>query len=89
MAFQGMNPDDAREVAQEITNSGQEVLEAINRVTERVNSVEWVGPDYDSFRDDWNQFVNNGVANLVEGFEEKGKFLVAQADEQDTGSSAR
>lgn len=89
MTFKGMDPESAREVAQEVTNAGQEILEAINRSTERVNSVEWVGPDYDSFREDWNQFVSNGVSNLVEALEDKGKFLMDQAEEQDTGSSAK
>lgn len=87
--FEGMNTEEGREVAQEIITAGQEVLDLINGVTSRVNGVEWVGPDYDSFQEDWNQFVNGAVNGLVEAFQAKGKDLDNQAQQQDTGSSAK
>jgi hypothetical protein len=87
MAFKGMNPEEGREVAQEILKAGEQVLEHIDAVTNVVNSVEWVGPDYDAYREDWNAFVNGPVSDLVEAFKVKGDELNKHAEEQDTTSN--
>lgn len=87
MAFKGMNPDEGRDVALEIQKAGDQVVEKIDVVTNLVNSVEWVGPDYDAYRDEWNAFVNGAVNNLVEAFKAKGEELNKHAEEQDTTSN--
>lgn len=87
MAFKGMNPDEGRDVALEIQKAGDQVVEKIDEVTNLVNSVEWVGPDYDAYRDEWNAFVNGAVNNLVEAFKAKGDELNKHAKEQDTTSN--
>lgn len=87
MAFKGMNPDEGRDVALEIQKAGDQVVEKIDEVTNLVNSVEWVGPDYDAYRDEWNAFVNGAVNNLVEAFKAKGDELNKHAEEQDTTSN--
>mgnify|MGYP001005809488 CR=1 FL=1 len=87
MAFKGMNPEEGREVAQEIIKTGEQVVEKIDVVTNLVNSVEWVGPDYDAYRDEWNSFVNGAVNNLVEALKSKGDELNQHAEEQGTTSN--
>ncbi len=87
MAFKGMNPDEGRDVAMEILRASEQVVEKIDGVTNIVNSVEWVGPDYDAYRDEWNAFVNGAVNNLVEAFKAKSDELNKHAEEQDTTSN--
>ena len=87
MAFKGMNPEEGREVAQGVTEAGSQILELIDGVTQLVNSVEWVGPDYDAYRDEWNSFLSGPVAGLVNGLEAKGKELTQHAEEQDVTSN--
>ncbi|MGP9539764.1 WXG100 family type VII secretion target [Brachybacterium sp. AOP43-C2-M15] len=87
MAFKGMNPEEGREVAQAVTEAGEQILEAIDNVTSIVNSVEWVGPDYDAYRDEWNSFTGGAVAELVNGLQTKGNELTQHAEEQDTTSN--
>ena len=87
MAFKGMNPEEGREVAQEIIRTGDQVVEKADAVTRLVQSVEWVGPDYDAFSDEWNSFVNGPVNSLVEAFTAKGDELTNHAEEQDTTSN--
>jgi len=87
MAFKGMNPDEGRDVAMEILRASEQVVEKIDGVTNVVNSVEWVGPDYDAYRDEWNAFVNGAVNNLVEAFKAKSDELNKHAEEQDTTSN--
>lgn len=87
MAFKGMNPDEGREVAAAVGEAGRQVLDAINSATSTVNAVEWVGPDYDAYREEWNSFVSGAVANLVEGFQRRSDALNTHADQQDSTSN--
>ncbi|ASK64983.1 hypothetical protein CFK39_03115 [Brachybacterium avium] len=87
MAFKGMNPEEGREVAQAVSDAGQQIMEIVGDMSSVVNSVEWVGTDYDSYREDWGSFVGGGLANLVNALEEKGKALNQHAEEQDTTSN--
>ncbi|MFC7376559.1 hypothetical protein ACFQRD_14910 [Brachybacterium sp. GCM10030268] len=87
MAFKGMDPEQGREVANAIHDAGGQVLEAIDTATTLVNSVEWVGPDYDAYREEWNSFLSGPVNQLVEAFKSKQDELNRHADEQDTTSN--
>ncbi|MEE1649522.1 hypothetical protein V1260_01810 [Brachybacterium sp. J144] len=88
MAFKGMNPDEGRDVAQSLVETGETMLEAIETVTSIVNSVEWIGPDYDAYQEEWNSFVGGPVNNLLEGLKAKGDELTKHADDQDDTSNA-
>ncbi|MFC0675083.1 hypothetical protein [Brachybacterium hainanense] len=83
MAFQGMDIEAGRDVAALITTTGSEILDIIDQVTSVVNSVEWVGPDYDQYVSDWGSFVSGQVSSLTEAFQAKGDALTQQADQQE------
>lgn len=87
MAFKGMNPEEGREVAQGVNEAGQQILELINGATNLVNSVEWVGPDYDAYLEEWNSFVSGPVGDLVNGLADKGTQLNDHAEQQDSTSN--
>lgn len=87
MAFKGMNPEEGREVAQGVTDAGQQILEVIDNVTGMVNSVEWIGPDYDTYRDEWNSFTGGAVGELVNALADQGRVLVQHAEQQDSTSN--
>lgn len=87
MAFKGMNPDEGREVATEIRTTADAIGEAIEAATGIVNSVDWVGPDYDSYQSDWNAFVSGVVSGLIEAMNAKADELNNHAEEQDTTSN--
>ena len=87
MAFKGMNPDEGREIATAVSETGQKIMEIVGDMSTVVNSMEWVGPDYDSYRDDWGTFIGAGLADLVNGLEQKGKELEHHAEQQDATSN--
>ena len=87
MAFKGMNPDEGREVSQAVVQAGERILEAIGDMTPVVTSVEWVGPDYDSYTEEWNSFISGSVNSLVEELQKKGKELEQHAEQQDDASN--
>jgi len=88
MAFKGMDPGEGNEVAQAVTQAGEQILEAVGDMTTVVNSVEWVGPDYDGYKEEWNSFIGGPLANLVEALQQKGKELTQHAEEQEQESNA-
>lgn len=87
MAFKGMNPEEGREVASAIDEAGQQILELMETVTGVVNGVEWVGSDYDTYKEDWNSFSGSTVGDLVNGMAERSKGLTQHAEEQDQTSN--
>ena len=89
MAFKGMNPEEGREVAQEVLKAGEQVVEKVDEVTRLVTSVEWVGPDYDAYREEWNAFLSGPVSNLQDAYKTKGDELTKHADEQDSTSNSQ
>lgn len=87
MAFKGMDPDAGREVGTALTDAGSAISDETQGVTGVVSGVEWIGPDYDQFQDDWNQTSSNVINGLVELLNAKGKELNTQADQQDDTSN--
>lgn len=87
MAFKGMNPDEGREVAAAVSETGQRIMEIVGDMSSVVNSVEWKGADAESYREDWGTFLGAGLADLVNGLEQKGKELDQHAEQQDTTSN--
>lgn len=88
MAFKGMNPDEGRQVAGEITEAGSQMLELIEQCTSVVSAVEWIGPDYDAFVEEWNAFVSGSVTGLVDMCSSRADELTRHADQQDSTSNA-
>ena len=89
MAFKGMNPEEGREVATGITEAGQQILDAIEQVTGQVNGVNWIGPDYDAYQQDWNSFVSSQVSSLVDAFQAKSDELNQHAEQQEVTSNSQ
>lgn len=87
MAFKGMNPEDGRQVAQQIKKTGSDIQDVYDQITSIVTSVEWVGPDYDNYTSDWNSFISGRLGPVVEAFNAKGDDLNTQADQQDDTSN--
>ncbi|MFC7376557.1 hypothetical protein ACFQS2_05150 [Brachybacterium sp. GCM10030267] len=87
MAFKGMNPDEGRDTAQLVDEAGTVVNDLTDTRTSAIMGVAWVGPDYDSFTEDWNAFLSGPLANLSDAYNQKAKELTQHAEEQDTTSN--
>lgn len=87
MAFKGMNPDQGREVAETIKQAGTSTQEIFETLTGLVQGIEWVGPDADTYKGDWNGFTGGVVASLTDLYATKGEELNQHAEEQDDTSN--
>lgn len=88
MAFKGMNPDEGREVAGLVKEAASVVNDITDNVTSQVMSVEWVGPDYDAFTNDWNAFLSGALSALSDAYTAKSEELNQHAEQQDATSNA-
>ncbi len=87
MAFKGMDPGEGNEIAQAVTQSGEQILEVVGDMTTIINSVAWEGPDDDGCEEEWNSFIGGPLSNLVEALQQKGKELSQHAEEQEQESN--
>ena len=88
MAFKGMNPDEGRETASLVKEAASVVNDTTDTVTSQVMSVEWVGPDYDTFTQDWNALLSGLLTALSDAYSAKADELTQHADAQDATSNA-
>ncbi|WP_058233738.1 hypothetical protein [Devriesea agamarum] len=89
MAFQGMSPEQGREAAGKLKHIGQQVAESFDHLSGVVNSVNWLGPDAEAFKQDWLHVKGSSVHELAEALKQRGENLAAQADDQDATSNQR
>ncbi|HIY24685.1 MAG TPA: hypothetical protein H9837_10365 [Candidatus Brachybacterium merdigallinarum] len=82
-----MNPDEGREVASEISELGSLITELIDAPTTVLGGIEWVGPDYDAFLEEWNSFVSNQINGIVEALTARSEALNQHSEQQDTTSN--
>lgn len=89
MSFKGMDPDQAREVAKDVTQAGEKIKELFSDLDSVVQGIDWKGPDAESFKEDWRTFQTNDVAGVAELFKTHGDDLNDQAEEQDDTSNSK
>lgn len=86
--FNGMETVEGLEVAQQIKDAGQKISAAFEQATAAVGSVDWKGPDYETFHGEWSTFRTSRLQSLVTLLQSKGQELDAQAQAQDATSEA-
>jgi uncharacterized protein YukE len=88
MSFKGMDPEQARDVAKDVTQAGEKIKQAFSDLDGTVQGIEWKGPDAEAFKDDWRSFESSEVSNVADLFKSHGDTLSDQADEQDQTSNS-
>jgi uncharacterized protein YukE len=79
----GMNVDDVRGLAGQLTSSAQQIQDIVNQLTAKVHSTNWVGNDYQAFLNEWQStYVPslNSVAHSLEDAANKAYQEVAQQE---------
>lgn len=87
MAFKGMNPDEGRETASLVKEATTTIGDLANQVGNQINSVEWIGPDYDAYLSEWQSFYSSQVTALMDLYTARADILTQHADEQDDTSN--
>lgn len=86
MNFKGMDPEQGRTIAGEISRCGTDLLTAMDEVRGVLGAVDWQGPDHDLFVEEWMAFVSGPVGEVGAMLHGKGDELMAHANEQEQAS---
>lgn len=87
MSFKGMDPEAGRNVAKQIQQAGQKIEHIFQELKTAAHGTDWVGPDADHFKSDFDGFMNGTGKHLSDAFTKKGTELQKQAEEQDQTSN--
>ncbi|MCL6424282.1 hypothetical protein Bequi_12995 [Brachybacterium sp. JHP9] len=88
MNFQGMDPEAGRGTAAAVKTAGTAIQGAFSALRGAVESVEWIGPDRETFVGDWHGFIAQTIDPLVQAITEKGEQLLQHAEQQDQASAS-
>ena len=84
----GANPEMLRQIAGHFDTHSDGARGVADTTRREVDGVEWVGPDADEFRSDYDAYVVTELKALAIVLELKHRELIRQANEQDAASGA-
>ena len=82
----GANTEVLRQIAGQFRTEGGDTRDAGTTSNSEVQDVEWIGPDADRFREDYESVVLAGIQALAEALEGLDTDLIKHADDQDRTS---
>ena len=85
--FWGADTEALRDYSGHVVRGGQALGELRDRLQQTVTSVEWIGPDADSFRDDFTGRISSLFRNSSDLLIENSRTLEQHAEEQDDASA--
>ena len=86
--FWGADTEALRRLSGSIGSGGEQLDDLAARLSVLIDSVDWIGPDADTFRADWSGQVRPGLVECIVQLDERGRELDQHAEEQDEVSAA-
>lgn len=87
MAMKGMDIEGGRQSAQQITQGAGELEQLTVRLTQSLESFEWVGPDAERTRGSWNSEYRAMLTQVVAQLNDFSTLINNQAQEQEQVSA--
>ncbi|MFW6776156.1 hypothetical protein ACOACO_17880 [Nocardioides sp. CPCC 205120] len=87
MAMKGMDIEGGRQSAQQITQGAGELEQLTGRLTQSLESFEWVGPDAERTRTSWNSEYRAMLTQVVAQLNDFATLINNQAQEQEQVSA--
>lgn len=88
MALEGADVEALRNVGQSMTSKADEIKQTLQNLDGQLKAVQWLGPDADKFRGDWQSNVMSRLMAVADALGEAGRNAVTQAQQQ-SDTSAR
>lgn len=87
MTFVGMNIDEVRHLATQLTQAASEIEQLVSQLSSALNNTNWVGPDQQRFMSEWqSQHVPN-LKSVATGLDQAAQLATANANQQEQASS--
>ena len=78
-----------RTLAQTFGKASENLLQQSSQLGQSINSAQaWKGPDAVRFKSEWNSSHRTVLMNAASALKKQSRFLLTQADEQETASNA-
>ena len=88
MAFLGADTEALRAYAERMSTGAVQIEDLAVRLGSAVDSVVWVGPDADAFREEWASRVRSLIESSLDELRRRAQELERDAEEQDETSGA-
>ncbi len=82
----GMDIGQVRQLSKELQDDAQQIRTLTRKLTARLDSVPWVGPDYSRFKGDWHGQHVGQLNNVANALEEASRTANRNANEQQQAS---
>ncbi|MBV7432806.1 hypothetical protein ACUH9Y_07075 [Dermabacteraceae bacterium P13115] len=86
--FQGMNPQQGREVAQQLLGQAGEVERWSEEIKASLASLDWVGPDADAYRSEATAVISGMLSPYAQAIRERAGKLTEHVEEQERASQS-
>ncbi|MEZ2372548.1 MULTISPECIES: WXG100 family type VII secretion target [Arthrobacter] len=86
MAVWGADVQQLRALGKKLEAGAQTIDEQRNQLTSALNGVQWMGPDADKFKNEWQSQHVPALNKVAEALRTAGKNAAKNAQEQETAS---
>lgn len=87
MALFGQDIDQVRQLAGQLNAKAGDIESVISQLTSAVNSVQWMGPDAERFRSDWQGQHVPQLRQVVSALQNASQHATRNANEQQQAST--
>lgn len=87
MALFGQDIDQVRQLAGQLNAKAGDIESVISQLTSAVNSVQWMGPDAERFRSDWQGQHVPQLRQVVNALQNASQHATRNANEQQQAST--
>jgi peptidoglycan hydrolase CwlO-like protein len=88
MAFEGMDVDGARQVANYIQNRAtQDMQNTLNQINSQITSIQWTGTDQTTFVNNWQSTMSQLQNQIQTALSDTVNHLNQEISQQDTASA--
>ncbi len=88
MAFTGMDIQAVRQLATQMRQKADEIEQIKNQLTSALNGAQWVGPDQQKFKSEWDGSCTQSLTRVAEVLRQAGQAAEQNAPQQEQASNA-
>ncbi len=84
----GMDPQQVRNLAQQMSNRASEIRTMMSQLTSALQGAGWVGPDREKFVGDWESQHCTALNRVADGLDDAAQRATMNAQQQESTSNA-
>ena len=86
--FLGMDTEAVKALANQMSQSAEQIQQLCQQMTNMLNNTDWRGPDHDQFVNNWQSQHVAQLNNVVTGLNDAAQRATQNANEQESTSNS-